>query len=68
MLSKHNKQAIVRELFISCMELQERDKLFKPGMTVIDLGQRPVVGRNCCQTGRNQRACDCVGYIAHGTY
>ncbi len=27
------------------LELQERDQLFKPGMTIIDLGAAPGVGR-----------------------
>ncbi len=27
-------------------EIQQSDKLFKPGMTVVDLGAAPVVGHN----------------------
>ncbi len=27
-------------------EIQQSDKIFKPGMTIVDLGAAPVVGRN----------------------
>ncbi len=42
-------------------EIQQSDKLFKPGMTVVDLGAAPVVGHNMwSQIGGKGRiiACD----------
>ena len=30
------------------IEIDQQDKLIKPGMTIIDLGSRPAPGRKCC--------------------
>ena len=46
------------------IELADKDKLLRPGMTVVDLGAAPGAGRRCCASGagptrRSSRSTSC---------